>query len=106
MSKREDLLKMIVGVVEKNAPNAEVYLYGSRARGDDRKLSDWDVLILLAKDQVSFEFEKKVVNDFYDLELETGEVFSPFIYSKESWSANYDASPLFENIKNEGVRLK
>jgi hypothetical protein len=28
------------------------------------------------------------------------------IYSKNDWNSTYSHSPLYENIKNEGVRLK
>jgi hypothetical protein len=42
MSKKEQILRMIIKVVDKNAPDSEVYLYGSQARGNAKKLSDWD----------------------------------------------------------------
>ncbi len=41
MSKKEQILQMIKKVVDKNAPDSEVYLYGSQARGNAKKLSDW-----------------------------------------------------------------
>jgi len=31
---------------------------------------------------VPFDFETKFMDEFYELELETGEIFSPLIYSK------------------------
>jgi len=34
MNKRDKILNRINGVVDKTAPGAEVYLYGSLARGD------------------------------------------------------------------------
>ena len=93
-------------VVDKNAPDSEVYLYGSQARGNAKKLSDWDILILLNHPSISFDLEIKFMNEFYDLELETGEIISPIIYSKTYWNKNYFISPLSENIKNEGIRIK
>ena len=36
-------------------PHSEVILFGSRARGDARKDSDWDILILLDKDKIRLE---------------------------------------------------
>ena len=33
--------------------------------------------------KVSFDFETKVIDDLYEVELETGEVISPLIYTKE-----------------------
>jgi predicted nucleotidyltransferase len=97
---------MIIRVVNKTAPDSEVYLYGSQAKGNARKFSDWDLLILLNIPKVPFDFETKVMDEFYDLELETGEIFSPLIYSKNDWNSNYSITPLYENIQKEGVKLK
>ena len=49
MNNNEQIIQKIVSVVNKTAPNSEVFLYGSRARGDANKLSDWDVLVLMKK---------------------------------------------------------
>ena len=106
MVKKEKILQMIIKVVDKNAPDSEVYLYGSQARGSAKKLSDWDLLILLNRPGISFALETKFMDDFYDLELETGEVISPLIYSKTDWNNKYAITPLFEIIKNEGIKLK
>jgi len=106
MSRKEKILRMIIKVVDKNAPDSEVYLYGSQARGSAKKLSDWDLLILLNRPSISFTLETKIMDDFYELELETGEVISPLIYSKSDWKNKYSITPLFENIKNEGIKLK
>ncbi|MEI6141105.1 MAG: nucleotidyltransferase domain-containing protein [Mariniphaga sp.] len=106
MKRREFILKRIVDVVEQTAPNSEVYLYGSRARGTARKMSDWDLLILLNSQEITFDFETRVMDDFYEIEIETGEVFSPMIYTKADWNTNHVLTPLFANIKREGVRLK
>jgi predicted nucleotidyltransferase len=106
MSKKDQILNMIVGVVNKTAPDSEVYLYGSRARGDAKKLSDWDILILLNRQNISFDFETKFMDEFYELELETGEIISPLFYSKTDWDVNHSVTPLFENIQKDGVRIK
>ena len=92
--------------VDKNAPDSEVYLYGSQVRGNAKKLSDWDLLILLNTPNVSFDFETKFMDEFYELELETGGIFSPLIYSKNDWNSNYSITPLYENIQKEGIRIK
>jgi len=106
MGKKEKILEKIIGVVDKNAPDSEVYLYGSQARGRTKKLSDWDLLILVNRPGISFDLETKFMNEFYELELETGEIISPLIYSKTDWISKYSITPLFENIKNEGIKLK
>jgi len=43
MGKKEQILQMIKMVIEKNAPDSEVYLYGSQARGNAKNTSDWDL---------------------------------------------------------------
>lgn len=106
MSKKEKIIQQIIKVVDKTAPESEVYLYGSQARGNARKLSDWDLLILLNTPNVSFDFETKFMDEFYELELETGEIFSPLIYTKNDWKSNYPFTPLYESIQKEGIRLK
>ena len=105
-SKEQILLDRIIGVVNRTAPDAELYLYGSRARQDAKKISDWDLLILLNAKNVSFGFETKFMDEFYDLEIETGEIISPLIYTKTDWDENHSITPLFENIQREGIRIK
>jgi len=46
------------------------------------------------------------MDDFYDLELETGAIISPLIYSKSDWNDKHSMTPLYENIQNEGIRIK
>ena len=106
MRKREQILKRIIDVVERTAPNSEIYLYGSRARGTARKMSDWDLLILLNSKNLTFDFETSFMDAFYEAELETGEIFSPLIYTKNDWNTNHSITPLFANIKRDGVRIK
>ena len=106
MTKREKIIQKILDLSEKKYPDAEIYLYGSHARGDAKAFSDWDLLILLNTQNVTFDFETKFMDEFYELELETGEIFSPLIYSKNNWKSNYPNTPLYENIQREGIRLK
>jgi uncharacterized protein len=56
-------------------PKAQVIIFGSRARGDANKDSDRDILIL-TDSPVSLETERTFRNNLFDLEIETGEVFS------------------------------
>lgn len=106
MTNKDHILQTIIQTVNNTAPDSEVYLYGSQASGTAKNISDWDLLILLNKSNVPFEFETRFINAFYELELETGEVISPLIYSKKDWSSNRSITRLFGNIKKEGVRLK
>ncbi|MFT7035333.1 MAG: putative nucleotidyltransferase [Cyclobacteriaceae bacterium] len=106
MNKRESIIQQIVQVADKNYPESEVYPYGSRARKKVNTNSDWDLLILLKEDNVPFELETGVMDNYYDLELKIGEVFSPLVYAKSDWNDNYSIIPRYDNIQKEGVKLK
>ncbi len=103
---RETLLKeRISKSIHAKDPNAEAFLFGSRARGDNRKDSDWDILILIDSNKVTNEIEDSFRDDLYNLELESGQIISTFIYSKNHWKTSLVYSPLYKNVIKEGVRL-
>jgi len=95
------LIKLNISEVD---PNAEVILYGSRARGDAKKDSDWDILVL-TNYPVSNQIEKAFRDHLYDLELETGETLSLFVYSKKDWNTRHHISPYYHNVMSQGVQL-
>jgi uncharacterized protein len=85
-------------------PTAKVVLFGSRARGDAKHESDWDILILI-NDTVTTEIESAFRYKLFDLELETGEVFSTFVYNTDIWNRKHKVTPFYKSIKKEGVAL-
>ncbi len=87
-------------------PNSEICLYRSRARGDASELSDWDLLILLNIKNISFDLETNIMDEFYELGLETGKIISPLVYSKRDWNKKHSSTPLFEKINKEGIKIK
>lgn len=105
MHTRDTLLKEIKKRVQKVAPGAEVYLYGSRARRDEYSESDWDILILVDQDKVDYAFEKAITYPLYDLEFASGEIISPRVYSKKLWYGIYSKTPFYERISPDLVAL-
>jgi len=99
------ILDTITRAIHKQDPSAQAFLFGSRARGDNRSDSDWDILILIDSKYVTNEIEDKFRDDLYNLELETGQIISTFIYSKNYWQKELRFSPLYKSIKKEGIRL-
>ncbi|MFO7369022.1 MAG: nucleotidyltransferase domain-containing protein [Bacteroidales bacterium] len=103
--RKELILGKIKKAIYQKDPQAEVYLFGSRARGDSRKNSDWDILILIDNKSVTNEIEDNFRDNLYDLELESGQIISTFIYPKEYWKSYLSYSPLYKNVYKEGIRL-
>lgn len=102
--KTNPIIKKITRIVHQKDPHAEIILFGSRARGDERPDSDWDILILTTY-PVDLQIERKFRNLLYDIELETGEVFSVFVYSKKDWLTRQSKTPFYWNIISEGIAL-
>jgi predicted nucleotidyltransferase len=102
--KDNNIIKLIKTSIMAIDPKAQVIIFGSRARGDAKKESDWDILILTDY-PVSTEIERSFRNNLFDIEIETGEVFSTFVYQKRVWNTKHKVTPLYRNIKREGVRI-
>jgi predicted nucleotidyltransferase len=86
-------------------PAAQIYLYGSRARGDHGPESDWDLLVIL-DGVVDTQREERLWLRLYDLRLELNEVLSAAIVSKVQWTTPpHRDIPLFEEVRREGIAL-
>ncbi len=59
MNSKELILAKIKNTVLSIEPDATVILYGSFARGDNRSDSDMDILILVDKEKITRDDEKK-----------------------------------------------
>jgi predicted nucleotidyltransferase len=100
------ILESLTSFALEKYPEAELFLFGSKATKSSNPDSDWDVLVLLNQDTVEPEMEKTIMDDFYEFELKTGTVISPLIYSKTVWNKTRPATRLFKKIAKEGIRLK
>ena len=100
-----ELLQRCKEAIRQVVPEADVILYGSRARGEADKYSDYDILIIVSG-PVDMTLEKKILDNVYPLELETGAVLTLITYNKQQWdSPLYRAMPLHKNVDREGVLL-
>jgi len=101
----QQLLAECKAAIEEVAPDASLILYGSRARGDAREDSDYDLLVLVDREQ-DMELEQAIVNRLVPLEVRTGKVLTVLVYSRSQWdSALYRAMPFHKNVTREGVLL-
>jgi predicted nucleotidyltransferase len=77
-------------------------LYGSRARGDARKDSDWDILILLDKDTLDQSDYDNVSYPFVLLGCDLGIEINPIMYTAKEWES-YRITPFYENVVRDGI---
>ena len=101
---KKEIFRMIRENVNETDPNAEVIIYGSRARGDEHSESDWDILILTDY-AVTLSKQKEFRHRLYDLELEIEEPFSTFVYSKKDWDTKMSVTSFYNNVTREGKKL-
>ena len=99
------VLKNISSAIHNQDPSAQAFLFGSRARGDNKPDSDWDILILINSQTVTSEIEDKFRDVLYTIELESGQIISAFIYPKSFWQNSLRYSPLYKSVKKEGIKL-
>ncbi|QKZ11664.1 nucleotidyltransferase domain-containing protein [Spirosoma sp. KUDC1026] len=96
-------LQEVKRYINKVDPEAEIWLFGSRARGDARDDSDWDFLIFTQLDLSSGK--RWVFSDqLTELELESGRVISPIVWPKHE-QPRYAVTDLYKNVLDEGRRL-
>lgn len=104
-SHSENLLHRIKFAVNDLVPNSDIILYGSRVRNDANEYSDWDFVIL-----VDSPIDKTTVSHIkdclYDIELESNEIISSIVRTKQEWeSPRYLSLPFKIAVDREGVAL-
>ena len=102
--KRDEVIQKIQDVAKVALPqNSTLLLYGSRARGDARQDSDWDLLILLEKPNLTFR-DYDLSLPFRELGWSINEEINTQVYSKKEWDANV-FTPFYKNVMKEKVVL-
>lgn len=103
LSNEKNILSSIKQDVKSVDPTAEIILFGSRARGDHRNDSDWDILIL-TDEAIDKRYKSDVREILYHLQLELEISISSLFRNKKKWQEP-TAMPVDNEIKREGVRV-
>jgi len=99
-----DLLQRCKEAIRRVVPDADVILYGSRARGDATKDSDYDLLVLVDQ-PADIAIHEQLISSISPLEDE-GAVLTLTIHNRNLWGSRlYKAMPFHENVDREGVLL-
>lgn len=104
-SKEKIVMQRIREVAHRSIPKGgHARLYGSYARGDAHQGSDWDILILLDKDNLEQTDFDQVSYPFILLGCDIGEEINPIMYTKKEWES-YKITPFYENVTRDSINL-
>lgn len=89
--------------IRRIVPDADIILYGSRARGDAHEYSDYDILVLVDQ-PVNVALKDRILANIYPLELETEAMLTVVTYNRRQWeSSPYRDMPFHNNVERDGV---
>ena len=101
----KDIIQGIKQIALQVLPDgADAILFGSRARGDARGDSDWDILILIRGTRANGEDFDNYAYPFVEYGWSVGEQINPLIYSYEDWNKR-SITPFYKNVQSEGISL-
>jgi predicted nucleotidyltransferase len=99
-----DLLQRCKQAIRAVVPDADVILYGSRARGDAAEDSDYDLLVLVDH-PADVTMHERLIASISPLE-DDGAVLTLSVYNRDLWNSKlHRAMPFHENVDREGVLL-
>lgn len=104
-AKEQKIIQAIQATGRKYVPaDGQIWLYGSRARGDAREDSDWDLLILLNKPKLEAK-DYDITYPFRELGWDIGEEISPHIYTQRQWD-EWTFLPYRKNVERDKYVLQ
>jgi predicted nucleotidyltransferase len=102
--RRAKVISMIRDTIREAEPTAQIILYGSRARGDAREDSDWDVLAIVDKPRLSLSDRSRLQYPVWDKGMDMGEEINVFSYTRKQWE-QAPPSMFKHNVMSEGIVL-
>lgn len=95
----------IVALAKKLASqDVHIFLFGSRARGNNRNDSDWDLLILLDKDGIEEADYEKYFDTFTELSWKISQQINPQLYTQKDWN-NISYTPFYANVEHDKILI-
>ncbi len=96
------ILEIFAAGVRQHFPEARIWAFGSRARGDGTWESDLDVCVVV--DELTYENRHAIWNIAWEVGFEHDVLISAVAYSKDEFEQGpCSESPLVLNILREGM---
>ena len=83
---------------------SNLWLYGSRARGDYRPDSDWDLIVLVDKDKQQLQDFDQYAYPFIEMGWQTGTEINPMLYTRKEWHERH-FTPFYKNVEHDKIVL-
>ncbi len=83
---------------------SSLWLYGSRARGDYRSDSDWDLIVLVDKDKQQLQDFDRYAYPFIEMGWSLGKEINPMLYTRKEWQERH-FTPFCHNVENDKIVL-
>ena len=83
---------------------SHLWLYGSRARGDARPDSDWDLLVLVDQEKQQLQDFDQYAYPFIEMGWQTGEEINPMLYTRQEWEKR-NFTPFYHNVIADKIEL-
>ena len=84
---------------------ASLWLFGSRARGDNRPDSDWDILVLLNREgRATWKDYDEIGYPLNELFWQNGQDVNTIIQTRSEWQQK-SFTPFYKNVMQDALAL-
>ncbi len=100
------VINKVKEIMHRYDKNAEIILFGSRARGDWDEESDWDFLIFGNLPERSENIKQKIRADILkEIELASFDIVFTLFHNKKVWEEDYSITNIYNSILEEGIEV-
>ena len=105
MTQNNKIVEQIRALGKKVLPEgSHLLLYGSRARGDYRPDSDWDLLVLVDQDRQQLQDFEHYAYPVVEMGWNEGIEINPMLYTRKEWEQRH-FTPFFHNVESDKIVL-
>lgn len=104
MKTQNEILAEIKSQILTVVPDANVYLFGSRARGDFHEESDWDILIK-TKNKPDYHLKDRIRQKLFPISVDIYDFINTIIVGENEWETDPGYFALYKTTKNELIRI-
>lgn len=105
MTSNNSILEQIITLGKQVLPKgSHLLLYGSRARGDNRSDSDWDLLVLVDQERQQLQDFEHYAYPFVEMGWNEGIEINPMLYTRKEWEKR-NFTPFYHNVESDKIVL-